>query len=60
MSNKPKKSSERHTRAVQRDQSKRQTAGPPVEAIEQRLEAMIHPATYSQIALFQSMGLRGY
>jgi hypothetical protein len=58
MSNKPKKSSVRHTRAIQRDQSKHQTGGPPAEAIEQRLEELIHPATYSQIELFQSMGLR--
>src|ERR1700690_1214069 len=58
MSTKAKKSRVRHTRAVQRDQSKRQTAGPPAEAIEHRLEALIHPATYSQIKLFQSMGLR--
>src|SRR5258708_4962431 len=58
MSKRPKKSSIRHTRAIERDQSKHQSSGPPAEAIEQRLEALIHPATYSQIELFQSMGLR--
>jgi hypothetical protein len=58
MSNKPKKSSVRHTRAIQRDQSKRQTAGPPGEAVEQRLGELIHPATYNQLELFRSMGLR--
>src|SRR5258708_9668407 len=58
MSKRPKKSSIRHTRAIERDQSKHQSSGPPAEAIEQRLEALIHPATYSQIELFQSMGVR--
>lgn len=58
MSNKPKKSSVRHTRAVQRDQSKRQTIGPPAANIEQWLKDLIHPAVYSQIGLFQAMGLR--
>ena len=58
MSNKPKKSSVRHTRAVQRDRSKRQTAGPSAENIEQWLKDLIHPAIYTQIGLFQAMGLR--
>src|SRR5258708_37218420 len=60
MSKRPKKSSIRHTRAIERDQSKHQSSGPPAEAIEQGLEALIHPATYSQIELFQSMGLRAW
>lgn len=58
MSNKPKKSSVRHTRAVQRDQSRRQTIAPPAESIEQWLKDLIHPAVYTQISLFQAMGLR--
>jgi hypothetical protein len=58
MSNKPKKSSVGHTRAVQRGQSKRLTAGSPAESIEQWLKDLIHPAVYSQISLFQAMGLR--
>src|SRR5258708_3149465 len=58
MSNKPKKSSVRHTRAIQRDQSKHHPGGPPAEAIEQRLEDLIPPVTYSQIELFRSMGVR--
>jgi hypothetical protein len=58
MSNKPKKSSVRHTRAVQRDQSKRPTTGPPAETIEQWLKDLIHPAVYTQLDLFRAMGLR--
>jgi len=58
MSDKPKKNSVRHTRAVQRAQSKRQTAAPPAESIEQWLKDLIHPAVYTQIGLFQAMGLR--
>jgi hypothetical protein len=58
MSNKPKKSSVRHTRAVQRDQSKRPTVSAPDEVIEARLTELIHPATYAQVATFQAMGLR--
>ncbi len=58
MSNKPKKSSVRHTRAVQRDQSKRPTAGPAAENIEAWLKDLIHPAVYTQLDLFRAMGLR--
>ncbi len=55
---KPKNSSVRHTRAIQRDRSKRPTVGPPAAAVEQRLTELIHPATYAQIAAYQVMGLR--
>src|SRR5437763_1103291 len=58
MSNKAKKSSVRHTRAVQRAQSKRSTAARPAESIEQWLKELIHPAIYTQIDLFAAMGLR--
>lgn len=58
MSNKPNKKSVRHTRAVQRDQSKRQTAGRSAAVVEARLKDIIHPALYSQMDLFRSMGLR--
>jgi hypothetical protein len=58
MSNKAKKSSVRHTRAVQRDQSKRPTVSAPDEGIKARLTELIHPATYAQVAVFQAMGLR--
>ena len=58
MSNKPKKSSVRHTRAVQRAQSKQQTAAPSAENVEQWLKDLIHTAVYSQLAMFRAMGLR--
>ena len=57
-SNKPKKSSVRHTRAVQRDQTKRPNTAPPDEQIQALLEEVIHPATFSQVAHFQQLGLR--
>ncbi len=57
MSNKPKKSSVRHTRAVQGDQNKRQTAGPAAENIEQWLKDLIHAAVYTQLDLFRALGL---
>jgi hypothetical protein len=55
---KPKKSSVRHTRAIQRDQSKRPTVAPPAAAIQERLAALVHPATYAQVAHFHALGLR--
>jgi len=58
MSRKNKPSSVRHTRAVALDRSKRPTTAPPDEQIEARLHEVVHPATYSQLALFHQMGLR--
>src|SRR5829696_2623577 len=55
---KPKKSSVRHTRAIQRDRTKRPTSAPPDEQIEARLTELIHPATYAQVATFHALGLR--
>jgi hypothetical protein len=55
---KPKKSSVRHTRAIQRDRTKRPNSAPPDEKIEARLTELIHPATYAQVATFHAMGLR--
>ena len=56
---KPKKrSSVRHTRAIQRDRSKRPTVAPPDEQMEQHLTELIHPATLAQLAHFHSLGLR--
>jgi hypothetical protein len=57
-SKKPKKSSVRHTRAIQRDQSKRPNAPPPDEKIEALLREVIQPATLSQVAHFHELGLR--
>jgi len=55
---KPKKSSVRHTRAIQRDRTKRPNSAPPDEQIEARLTDLVHPATYAQVATFHAMGLR--
>jgi hypothetical protein len=57
-SDKPKKSSVRHTRAIQRDQTKRPNAAPPDEQIEALLKEAIQPATFSQVAHFHQLGLR--
>jgi hypothetical protein len=55
----PKKpSSVRHTRAIQRDRSKRPDVAPPDEQIAERLTEIIHPATLAQIAHFHRLGLR--
>src|SRR5689334_5544140 len=55
---KPKKSSVRHTRAIQRDRTKRPNSAPPDEQIEARLTEVIHPATLNQVAYFHDLGLR--
>jgi len=55
----PKKtSSVRHTRAVQRDRSKRPDVAPPDEQIADRLREIVHPAILAQVAHFQRLGLR--
>ncbi len=55
----PKKSSSvRHTRAIQRDRSKRPLVAPPDEQVSQRLTDLVHPATLSQVAYFHDLGLR--
>lgn len=47
----PKKpSSVRHTRAIQRDRSKRQNVGPPDEKIVSELTEIIHPITLAEVA----------
>jgi len=55
---KPKKSSVRHTRASQRDQSKRPNIAPPDEQVQALLEEVLQPATFSQVAHFHQLGLR--
>lgn len=55
---KPAPSSVRHTRAVQRDRTKRPTGAPPDEQVTARLTELISPATFSQVAAYQAMGLR--
>src|SRR5918911_481922 len=53
-----KKSSVRHTRAIQRDRTKRPNSAPPDPKIEARLSEIIHPATLNQVAHFHELGLR--
>lgn len=55
---KPKKSTVRHTRAIQRDRTKRQNTQAPDETVELRLEEIIHPLTLNQVAHFHELGLR--
>ena len=55
----PKKpSSVRHTRAIQRDRSKRPTAAPPDEKVAARLTEIVHPATLAQVDYYHRLGLR--
>jgi hypothetical protein len=55
----PKKhSSVRHTRAIQRDRSKRPIVTAPDPVIAQRLNDLVHPFTLSQVAHFHDLGLR--
>jgi hypothetical protein len=53
-----KKSSVRHTRAIQRDRSKRPVVAPPDQEIEDRLKALVLPAIASQQAAVRQLGLR--
>src|SRR5215470_14318514 len=55
---KPKKSTVRHTRAIQRDRTKRPNTAPPDEQLEARLAEVVHPATLNQVAHFHALGLR--
>src|SRR5450432_3079626 len=55
----PKKpSSVRHTRAIQRDRSKRPVATAPDLVVAQRLSDLVQPFTFSQVAHFHDLGLR--
>lgn len=55
----PKKpSSVRHTRAIQRDRSKRPPVAPPDAVTAARLTELVHPATLAQLDRFRSLGLR--
>jgi len=55
---KKKTSSVRHTRAIQRDRSKRPVVDAPDEQLSQRLHDIVHPSTLSQVAHFHQQGLR--
>jgi hypothetical protein len=53
-----KKSSVRHTRAIQRDRSKRPIVAPPDEKIEARLAEILRPAIKKQESYCGEVGLR--
>jgi len=53
-----KTSTVRHTRAIQRDRSKRVASVPPDEQVVARIHEIVHPATLAQVGVYQQMGLR--
>lgn len=53
-----KPSTVRHTRAIQRDRTKRPISMPIDEQIGQHLTQILHPATLAQVAHFHQLGLR--
>jgi len=56
---KPKKTSTvRHTRAIQRDRSKRPASAPPDEEVVARIHELVHPVTLAQIDHYEALGLR--
>jgi hypothetical protein len=61
MSPKPetrKKSTVRHTRAIQYARTKRPASAPTDEQVKERLTELVHPATLGQVSYFHSLGLR--
>jgi len=55
---KKKKSSVRHTRAIQRDRSKRQLAAPPDEKIKERMAELVKPDEEEEKIGMKRYGLR--
>jgi len=53
-----KKSSVRHTRAIQRDRSKRPVVAPPAEQVQRRMEELLLPAIAAQESHCKQLGLR--
>src|SRR5579885_1142594 len=53
-----KPSSVRHTRAIQRDRTKRPPVSPPEAEVEARLRELIHPLPPRQVAPYHDPGLR--
>ena len=53
-----KKSTVRHTRAIQRDRSKRTLSMPTDQAMAARIKELVHPATLAQVGHFHQLGLR--
>lgn len=52
-----KKSTVRHTRAIQRDRSKRALSMPTDEEMAARITEIVHPATLAQVEYFHRLGL---
>lgn len=53
-----KASTVRHTRAIQRDRSKRVASVLPDEQVVARIHEIVHPATLEQVGLYHQLGLR--
>ena len=53
-----KRSSVRHTRAIQHDRTQRPLSAPPAEAVVARLTEIVQPATLAQVSYFHGLGLR--
>ena len=53
-----KKSSVRHTRAIQQNRSKHPVATPSDQQIKERIQEIVHPATLGQVSYFHRLGLR--
>jgi DDE family transposase len=53
-----KRSTVRHTRAIQHDRTKRPNTAPLDEQMNAHLTALIHPATFNQLEHFRQLGLR--
>jgi len=53
-----KRSTVRHTRAIQRDRTKRPNSMPLDPQVNERLTEIIHPHTLGQVAHFHRLGLR--
>jgi hypothetical protein len=51
-------SSTQKNHALLRERGRRQNSAPPDEIIVAHLEAILHPATFTQMGLFRSLGLR--
>jgi hypothetical protein len=54
----PKKSTVRHTRAIQYARTKRPVSTPTDEQVKERLTELVQPATLGQVGYFHSLGLR--
>ncbi len=53
-----KKSSVRHTRAIQQNRCKHPVAAPSDEEVKERIQEIVHPATLGQVSHFHRLGLR--